>query len=162
MWNIGKLGTRTSSTLQECVMYGPPRRLRHRTNLFVILVWYKELMTYCCVTILKFRVQSKLRSQNIIVTTIFMWIIWTTLSNYSFAYGSAWSYDAGAMRCWLQFLLERDWDAPYLLFGTSEFCYCYRWARRIFEDWRVEQLLGERAWWGCCLFHAWEAMVESW
>ena len=28
----------------------PPRRLRYRTNLFVIWVWYKEMMTYCCVT----------------------------------------------------------------------------------------------------------------
>ena len=27
----------------------PPRRLRYRTNLFVIWVWYKEMMTYCCV-----------------------------------------------------------------------------------------------------------------
>ena len=39
----------------------PPRRLRYRTNLFVIWVWYKEMMTYCCVIIyLEVCVQSEL------------------------------------------------------------------------------------------------------
>ena len=139
VWNIGKTWYAYFKYTTRMGYVPPPRRLRYRTNLFVIWVWYKEMMTYCCVTMyLEVPCPVRVEIPKYNCYNRFMWIMWTILSNYSFAYGAAWSYDAGTMRCWLQFLLERDVDVSHLLFGTSEFC--YRWARRIFEDWWVEQL----------------------
>lgn len=78
MWNIGKTWYAYFKYTTRMGYVPPPRRLRYRTNLFVIWVWYKELMTYCCVIIMYLEVGCPVRVEipkcNL---QLFYGIMWT-------------------------------------------------------------------------------------
>ena len=161
VWNIGKLDRRTSSTLREWVMYPPPRRLRYRTNLFVIWVWYKEMMTYCCVTmylevpcpvrveIPKYNCYSHFYVNNVNDSLQLFFRVWRRMQLWCGR-----NVLLTPISTWMRLEVESPlvWNLWILLpMGLQNI---WRLASGAAAAWSILE--------GCCLFHAWEAMVVIW
>ena len=124
----------------------PPRRLRYRTNLYVIVGLVQRiddvLLRHSC--ILEFVSSQSWDPKNIIAYNHFYGIMWTILSKLFSCITRRTKLWCGLDTLQTPFSTWTRLDVSDLLFGTSEFC--HRWASRTFEDWRVEQLLRDRFW----------------
>ena len=124
----------------------PPRRLRYRTNLYVIVGLVQRiddvLLRHNC--ILDFVSSQSWDPKNIIAYNHFYGIMWTILSKLFSCITRRTKLWCGLDTLQTPFSTWTRLEVSDLLFGTSEFC--HRWASRTFEDWRVEQLLRDRFW----------------